>query len=163
MDEIYHRKVTELINKSEITSAVSTYFRALDEKLFDTEHFATIFTAEAKITRPNGTSLTGPKEISASHQQSFTRFEGTQHLLAAPDISIDESTATVRVNLVAMHMWQGSNTIANKADNFFIAGGIVDAKLVRDNGQWKISQLSNTVVWRAGGFKDMAQTGKPAS
>jgi hypothetical protein len=60
-------------------------------------------------------------------------------------------------------MWQGSNTIANKADSFFIAGGIVDVKLVRDNGQWKISQLSNTVVWRAGGFKDMAQTGKPAS
>ena len=42
----------------------------------------------------------------------------------------------------------------------FIAGGIVDAKLVRDNGQWKIAHISNTVVWRAGGFKDMAQTGK---
>jgi hypothetical protein len=38
MDETYQRKVTELINKSEITSAVSTYFRALDEKRFDTEH-----------------------------------------------------------------------------------------------------------------------------
>jgi hypothetical protein len=163
MDGSYERKVAELINKSEITSAVSSYFRALDERHFDAEHLATIFTAEAKVIRPNGASLTGPKEIGASQQHSFTRFEGTQHLLAVPDISIDDSAATVRVNLVAMHMWQGSNTMANKADNFFIAGGVVDVKLVRDNGQWKISQMSNTVVWRAGGFKDMAQTGKTAS
>ena len=163
MDQTYQRRVTELIDKSDIASVVSCYFRALDEKLFDTQHFAAIFTADAKVTRPNGASVIGPKEISASHQQSFTRFEGTQHLLAAPDISIDDSAATVRVNLVAMHMWQGSNTIANKADNFFVAGGVVDVRLVRDNGQWKISQISNTVVWRAGGFKDVAQTGKPAS
>jgi hypothetical protein len=25
--------------------------------------------------------------------------------------------------------------------------------------QWKISQMSNAVLWRAGGFRDMMQTG----
>jgi len=163
MDKNYQSKVAELIDKSEITSVVNSYFRALDEKIFDAQHFATIFTKDGIAIRPNGESLTGPEEISASHRRSFARFEGSQHLLTVPDISIDGTTATVRVNLVAMHMWQGSNTNANNADNFFIAGGVVDVKLEQADGRWEISQVSNNVVWRAGGFKNMAQTGKLTS
>ena len=58
-----------------------------------------------------------------------------------------------------MHMWQGSKADANKLDNFFVAGGVVLATLIQSNGQRKISQMSNAVLWRAGGFKDMKQTG----
>jgi len=163
MDEDYKSKVIELINKAEITSAVNSYFRALDEKDFDAQRFATIFTTEAKVTRPDGSSLTGPKEISSSHQHSFARFESSQHFLTGHEIAIDGNTASVRANLIAMHMWQGSHTNANKADNFFIAGGVIDANLVRANGQWRVSQVSNTVLWRAGGFKNMAQTGNLTS
>ena len=42
-------KVTEFINKSEVTGVVQSYFRALDEKTCDAEYFASIFTAEAKV------------------------------------------------------------------------------------------------------------------
>jgi len=163
MDEDYKSKVIELINKAEITSAVNSYFRALDQKDFDAQRFATIFTTEAKVTRPDGSSLTGPEEISSSHQHSFARFESSQHFLTGHEIAIDGNTASVRANLIAMHMWQGSHTNANKADNFFIAGGVIDANLVRANGQWRVSQVSNTVLWRAGGFKNMAQTGNLTS
>ena len=155
MDE---NKLTELINKSEVTSAVQSYFRALDEKQFDAQHFASIFTPEAQMTRPNGASLVGPKEISASHEKSFARFEGSQHLLAGPDISIHGNKATLRANLVAMHMWQGSKTSANNPENFFVAGGVIHSELVQTDGQWKISEISNVVIWRAGSFRDMAQT-----
>src|SRR4029453_18702860 len=134
-------KITELINKSEVTGVVHSYFRALDEKNCDAQYFASIFTAEAKVTRPNGASLTGPEEISASHEKSFARFEGSQHLLSGHDVAVDGSTAAVRANLVAMHMWQGARTDANKVDNFFIAGGVIRAELVQTDGQWKISQL----------------------
>ena len=163
MDEDYKSKVIELVNRAEITSAVNSYFRALDEKDFDAQRFATIFTTEAKVTRPDGSSLTGPKEISSSHQHSFARFESSQHFLTGHEIAIEGNTASVRANLIAMHMWQGSHTNANKADNFFIAGGVIDANLVRANGQWRVSQVSNTVLWRAGGFKNMAQTGNLTS
>ena len=142
---------------------MNSYFRALDQKDFDAQRFATIFTTEAKVTRPDGSSLTGPKEISSSHQHSFARFESSQHFLTGHEIAIDGNTASVRANLIAMHMWQGSHTNANKADNFFIAGGVIDANLVRANGQWRVSQVSNTVLWRAGGFKNMAQTGNLTS
>ena len=157
MDE-NSRKITELINKSEVTGVVHSYFRALDEKHFDAQYLASIFTAQGRVTRPNGASLTGATEISASHEKSFARFEGSQHLLAGHDISIHGTKATVRANLVAMHMWQGSKTSANNPENFFTAGGVIHSELVQTDGQWKISQLSNDVVWRAGGFRDMAQT-----
>src|SRR6478672_2950573 len=151
--------ITELINKSEITSVVDSYFRALDEKNFDARHFASIFTPQATVTRPNGASLIGPEEISASHEKSFTRFEGSQHFVAGHHISLDGSTANVRANLIAMHMWQGSKTDANKLDNVFIAGGVVRAVLMQTDGQWRISRINTAVLWRAGGFRDMMQTG----
>ena len=112
------------------------------------------------MTRPNGAPLIGPEAISASHAKSFTRFEGSQHFVSGHDISLDGSTATVRANLIAMHVWQGSKADANKLDNVFVAGGVIRATLVQSDGQWKISQLSNVVVWRAGGFRDMLQTGR---
>ena len=153
-------KIDELIDRTEITDVVNSYFRALDEKHFDAQHYSAIFTAEAKVTRPNGSSMIGSGEISASHARSFERFEASQHLVAGHDISVSGDTATARANLVAMHMWQGSNTNANNLSNFFIAGGVIHVTLVRANGQWKISQMSNNVTWRAGGFKDMLQTGR---
>jgi len=158
MGEEYVNKITELINKSEIAGVLNSYFRALDEKDFDPQHFAAILTRDARMTRPNDMSLTGPEEISASHAQSFTRFESSQHLLTAPDISINGGTAIVRANLVAMHMWDGSKTNANNPDNFFVAGGVIDVTLIQIDGRWRISQLRNTVIWRAGGFRNMLET-----
>jgi len=152
-------RITEFINKSEITTAVNRYFRALDEKNFDAQHFASIFTPQAHVTRPNGASMIGPEEICASHLKSFTRFEASQHFVAGHEIALDGSTANVRANLIAMHMWQGSHTDANKLDNFFLAGGVIHATLMQSDGQWKISQMRNAVLWRAGGYRDMMQTG----
>jgi uncharacterized protein (TIGR02246 family) len=151
-------QIAELIDKAEITRVVNSYFRALDEKRFDAQHFAAIFTADAKVTRPNGASLVGPVEISASHEKSFARFEGSQHLLTVHDIAVHGNTATVRANIVAMHMWQGAKTNANNPENCFVAGGVIQSELVQADGQWKIAELRNDVVWRAGGFRDMAQT-----
>jgi hypothetical protein len=45
-------------------------------------------------------------------------------------------------------MWQDTKTSANNPDNYFIAGGVIHAELVQTDGHWKISQVSNDVVWR---------------
>ena len=60
-------------------------------------------------------------------------------------------------NLMAMHMWEGSKTKTNNVENFFVVGGVVDVTLIQMDNRWKISQLSNTVIWRAG-FGNMFQT-----
>ena len=122
-------KLAELINMAEVTRAVNSYFRALDERSFTAEHLASIFTEDAKVTRPNG-----------------------------HEVSVQGSTATLRANLLAMHMWQGARTNANNPENFFVAGGVIHSELLHTDGQWKISQLRNVVIWRAGGFRDIAQT-----
>jgi ketosteroid isomerase-like protein len=158
MDQSTQAALADLVNKADITSVVNSYFRSLDEKNFDAQHFATFLTTDARMTRPNGASLVGPEEISASHRQSFARFEGTQHFLTTPDISLEGDSAAVRANLIAMHMWQGSHTNANNIDNFFVAGGVVSARLIRTDGLWKISQLSHAVAWRGGSFKNMMET-----
>lgn len=152
------KKLIDLIDKSEITNVVNSYFQALDDKNFDADHFATIFTSDAKIVRPNGATMTGPVEVSKSHTQSFTRFEGSQHILTNHNIAITDEKATLRANLVAMHLWEGAKHDANNPDNFFIAGGVINADLVKSQGQWKISNITNNSVWRGGAFKTMLQT-----
>jgi hypothetical protein len=107
--------------------------------------------------------MTGPEEIGASHRRSFARFAGTQHLLTGHDVAIDGGAATVRVNLVAMHMWREGSGNINNPDDFFVAGGVIDVKLAQADGRWKITWLRNANLWRGGGFKDMARTGEPST
>jgi hypothetical protein len=46
-------------------------------------------------------------------------------------------------------------------DNYFLAGGVIAAAFVRTTESWRISQLENRVVWRAGGgFERMVATDK---
>lgn len=99
MEEDAQIKVTELINKAEITSVVNSYFRALDEKHFDNKHFATFLATDAEVTRPNGLTLAGPEAISASHAESLSHYESTQHILTGHDIAINGDVAKVRANL----------------------------------------------------------------
>jgi hypothetical protein len=35
--------------------------------------------------------------------------------------------------------------------------------LMQSERQWKISQMSSAVLWRAGGFSDVMQTGTPTT
>jgi hypothetical protein len=105
-------------------------------------------------------TVVGPQDIGASHEKSFARFESTQHMLTGHETQIEGDMASVRVNVLAMHMWAGGNQDARKQDNFFVAGGVITARLCRVDNGWRISSVENAVKWRAGDFKNMAQTGK---
>ncbi|MCM3882483.1 nuclear transport factor 2 family protein [Frankia sp. R82] len=152
------------IDTAEITQVVNRYFRALDERAFDVSHLGRIFTAEAGVIRPNGTQLTGPAAIGNGHRESFARFESTQHLLTGHDVIVAGDDATVRANLIAMHLWDGARKSAGSAEDYFVAGGVVTVRLQRTHQGWKITELVNDVIWRAGsGFAAMATTGRPGS
>ena len=157
MDE---KQIGAWVDKLEIIDVVNSYFRALDEKHFDVQHLRRIFTDDARVVRPNGLTVIGPQEIGDSHEKSLARFESTQHTLTGHDTQIDGDVASVRVNLIAMHMWAGGNQDARTHDNFFIAGGVITARLCRIDNNWRISSVENAVKWRGGDFKNMAQTGK---
>jgi hypothetical protein len=153
-------KQTQWIAVSEVTQVVNRYFRALDERNFEASHLQLIFTPDAEIIRPNGAATVGPEMIGNSHKESFARFESTQHLLIGPDVTIDGEKATMRANLVAMHLWANSKTKISSPEDFFLAGGVITAQLLHTPEGWKISHLENNIVWRGGSFGNMLSTGR---
>ena len=49
-----------------------------------------------------------------------------------------------------------------KPESYFVAGGVVMAQLVCTGEGWRISEMSNRVLWRAGGgFERVMATGAP--
>ena len=138
---------------------VNGYFRALDEKDLDAARLRRILTDDAKVIRPNGAAMIGPRRL-IGHRESMARFESTQHIISSHDVAIDGDTATVRANLVAIHIWPGARTMLTKPESYFAAGGILMARLVRTGEGWRISEMSNRVLWRAGGgFERVMATG----
>jgi len=46
-------------------------------------------------------------------------------------------------------------------ESYFAAGGVIMAQLVHTGEGWRISEMSNRVIWRAGGGFDRVMTGAP--
>ena len=143
-------------HKFAVNELLIRYFRALDEKDFTRETVESIFTGDVNIVRPNGSVLHGPADILSNQKESFTRFKATQHLLIGCDVRLDDVTAHIRGNLVALHLWADGYGEPGKDDNYFVAGGVLTAKADRTNSGWRISALKNDVVWRRGtGLKQL--------
>jgi len=151
-----------LTDTARIIQVFNKYFRALDEKNFAESHLQTLFTPEARIVRPHGQFLVGPKEIGESQEKSFARFRNTQHILTGHDVEINGNTAAIRANLVAIHVWKDSSPAERDLlKSSFIAGGVITGKFLRSADGWRISAMENYVVWRAGsGFENILATEK---
>ena len=152
----------KLIYSVSITEVINRYFAALDQKQFDVTNMSQIFADDAKVQRPNRTTMTGPKEIGLSHSRSLSRFQATQHLTSGFIITLrDETTAEFRANLVAMHLWaegQGDPS-ADPNDNYFLAGGVITGHVILGASGWRITEIANQVSWRRGtGFQQILQT-----
>ena len=134
----------------EIVRTINRYFRLLDERRFEPSLFAQLFTERAEVRRPNGTVLIGPEGIASSHAKSMARFRVTQHLLTGHDVDIQGDAATVRINLVAVHLWEEDGNPASMLGNHFAAGGVVHATLEKRTDGWRIRSVAMQVVWRDG-------------
>ena len=149
----------KLIHTIAITEVINRYCAAVDQKQFDMGTMSQIFTDNAKVTRPNGTVTTGPKEIGESHSQSFSHFRATQHLTSGFIITLtDNTTAKFRANLVAMHLWaegMGDPSV-NPNDNYFLAGGVITGRVALIADGWRLTEFANEPTWRQGtGFQQM--------
>ncbi|MFN8441246.1 MAG: nuclear transport factor 2 family protein [Caldilineaceae bacterium] len=157
-----HEKVEAFVNKAEITELLNRYFRALDQKDFDATTMHLIFADNARIVRPNGAETIGPQPIGESHRKSFVRFRATQHMTGGVIVTLhDHGQAEFRGNLVAMHLWAEGlgDPTSHPNDNYFLAGGVLSGKAVMTSQGWRITQLSNDVIWRKGtGFQQILQT-----
>jgi hypothetical protein len=149
------------VDKLVITELLTKYFQLIDDKDFAVEKMQAVFTDNGAVTRPNGAVTTGPAEIAESNRKSFARFRVTQHLPAGYIIEINGDEATVRVNVVAMHLWADGFGDPNALDRHFVGGIVIQASARRTAHGWRLTNLSGRNVWRGGsGFGMMEPTNK---
>ncbi len=155
-------RLEAFLDKAEITELINRCFGALDQKEFDATRMQLIFAEDARIVRPNGAETVGPQPIGESFSNSFARFRATQHQATGIVVTLHgHEQAEFRGNLVAMHLWAEGlgDTEADPSDNYFLALGVVSGKAAMTAEGWRITQLTNDVLWRKGtGFKQILQT-----
>ncbi|HMF93441.1 MAG TPA: nuclear transport factor 2 family protein [Vicinamibacterales bacterium] len=151
-----------LIHTVAIADLINRYLAALDQKQFDVTTMSQIFADDARIVRPNRAVTKGPQEIGDSHSRSLSRFQATQHLTSGFIVTLkDDASAEIRANLIAMHLWAEGHgdPDADPNDNYFLAGGVISGHVTLGAGGWRITELTNQVIWRRGtGFQQMLQT-----
>jgi SnoaL-like domain len=157
-------ELNQWLQTAQIIQVFNRYFRSLDEKHFDGSYFQQIFTNDAQIVRPNGAVTIGPDAIAQSHRESFAHFISSQHLLNGHDVTITDNTASIRANLVAIHLWKDKPKDAGMLERSFSAGGVITADLLHTPDGWRITRMDNQVLWRLGsGFQTMLQMFKDKS
>jgi hypothetical protein len=145
-----------IIERIQIADLLTRYFAAVDDKRIDMHIITATFTSEAKIIRPDGSEMVGRENILDGHTKSFARFKATHHVITNFIVDIDNNRATLRSNIIANHIWADNEDNPSLNNKYFLADGVFSAKAIKVDGQWRIRELSNNVVWRTGdGMKEM--------
>ncbi|HXQ39522.1 MAG TPA: hypothetical protein VN843_36325 [Anaerolineales bacterium] len=67
------------------------------------------------------------------------------------------SKERARLTMGAVVGWQDSTSL----ESYFLAHSVLEAKFIKEDSDWKISELGIRVVWRSGsGMMSMLRTGK---
>jgi len=65
----------------------------------------------------------------------------------------------LRANLQAMHLWSPEMQDSNSLESYFLAHSVLEVNFIREESDWKISELGIKIVWRSGsGMMAMAKT-----
>ena len=155
---------TELADRMQISELLSRYFAAVDDKCIDMKIVKATFSGDGKIVRPNGSALSGWKDIFDGQSKSFTRFRATHHVITDHVINIEDNKAKVRANVTAMHLWNFNESDPNSLQSHFVAGLVLSAIAIKTSDGWRISELANRNIWRSGdGLLTMARDLRPKS
>jgi hypothetical protein len=140
---------------------VLTYFAAIDDKQLSLDLFRSLFSEKGSIIRPNGPPVQGPSAIYESQNESFKRFRATQHIVTNMLFTKTEAGWKLRANMQAMHLWAPEMQDSTSLDTYFLAHSVLAGNFIKEDSDWKISELHTRVVWRSGsGMMAMLRTGK---
>jgi hypothetical protein len=60
-----------------------------------------------------------------------------------------------------MHLWTPEMQDSTALESYFLAHSVLEANFIKENNDWKISELRTRVVWRSGsGMMAMLRTAK---
>ena len=129
--------------KLEIMELFSKYLLCLDERRFDHESFAEIFTDSAEVNMPSNIIpervCMGLQEIRDIHAALFRLIKSSHHTSHTSSdyvfLSLSEQSAEVRCNLSSCY-----NSFSTETGDSFVAG-TVNFSAVKLLGIWKIQKM----------------------
>jgi hypothetical protein len=147
--------------QSRLTHMVLTYFAAIDDKQLSLDLFRSLFSETGTIMRPRGPVKKGPAAIYESQNESFKRFRATQHIVTNMLFTKTDMGWKLRANLQAMHLWTPEMQDSTALESYFLAHSVLEGNFIKEDRDWKISELRTRVVWRSGsGMMSMLKTGE---
>lgn len=96
--------------------------------------------------RPNGPVI-GPAAIYESQNESFKRFRATQHVITNLLFTKIDMGWKLRSNLQAMHLWNPEMQDSSSLESYFLANSVLEMNFIKEDGEWKISELGIRIVW----------------
>jgi|SRR5215471_11243163 len=156
-----HGEYAAWVDKLAITELIAKYFQLIDDKDFAAEPLRAVFADDATLRRPNGSLVCGHSEIADSNKTSFARFRATQHLPSGYVVEIAGDEATIRANVMAMHLWADGFGDPNALERHFAGGVVLRGSARRTTDGWRLTTLGGHNVWRGGSASGMmAQVNK---
>ncbi|MFJ2959362.1 nuclear transport factor 2 family protein [Streptomyces sp. NPDC087270] len=134
---------TPLEPQTAVSTLVSRYFRALDERAFEAGWTAAFFTEDAAVRAPVG-AVRGREAIAAQAEEALRRFDRTQHM------STDVLVTAAADGATADASWNALMTHLHPDGRIFTVGGRCRAALRRTADGWRFGDLSITPVWTDG-------------
>jgi SnoaL-like domain len=138
------------MDKLALTELIEKYFQLVDDKDFAVEKMQALFTESGTLTRPNDSVVRGAAEIVESNNKSFSRFRATQHLPSGYVVEVVGDEATIRANVMAMHLWADGCGDTNALERHFVGGVVLRASARRTADGWRLTNLGGRNIWRSG-------------
>jgi SnoaL-like domain len=142
----------------QITELVYTYAIGIDTRNWS--RYRSIFADEVAI---DFTSYSGGRAATVSAdawlsrvKPVFTGLAATQHSMTNPIVSIEGERATCTMYMQAFHALEPSTVAPTTDDNSFTIGGYYTDTVARLSGEWLVTAVTLTVLWRRGNESIMA-------
>lgn len=127
----------ELSDRWAVQGLIDEYARSLDER--DWGGLAGCFTDDVVARLGMGSEpMQGRGAVVEACRTALTPFDATQHLLSPAQVELHGDTATLRCNVQATHLRQGS---------FLVVGGVYRDRAIRTALGWRISEHELTAIW----------------
>lgn len=137
-----------LSDRVELCELVDRYLASLDEGVFDDAWARSLFTDDAELSYPVG-SHRGTAGLVGFTADIMGRWQRTHHHGSNHLVSVAGDAASLRWNLLAVHVPVGAPPPPASVDHFYL-GGKFTAEAVRTTDGWRFRRLQLRVVWTSG-------------
>lgn len=136
----------------EITTVISGFFRAMDERRFEESWAGAYFTEDARTTTPLG--VAEGAEAIRQVEESVGRFAATLHLSSDVVVRAEPGARTAdaswNAHMTHVHLDSTLRARGEDANPLFTVGGVYEGKFRRTDSGWRISHMSVRTLWTAG-------------